>query len=289
MSSSELLASNISTSSWLETSFQRLKLFLYYLLSSAEPGSVRRFKFGIPLVIKCTPRLLSTEADALAFLNSTGLDLPIPRLIDTVRLDGYTYTIMTRLPGVHLRSHLIAKSLTVEDRQKIIDDILAVLHQLWTLQQPPCDSGKVMLSASGHGLPDGANDKDTHAGPCPSILECYVPLTTHLKQPGDPMWSAELLSARQPELVKAVTSDRIAWVAGDLRPHNILILDGRLSGIIDWQDSGWLPLHWQLHALRNPCIGNPPSFCNLWRKVKFPKETEEAFEASCKLLRSFVV
>ncbi|EIM82350.1 uncharacterized protein STEHIDRAFT_171296 [Stereum hirsutum FP-91666 SS1] len=249
---------------WLEPPFQRLKLFLYCLLSSAEPGSIRRFKFGVPLVIKRTPRLVSTEADALAFLNSTGLDLPIPRLVDT-------------------------KSLAVEDLQKIIDDILAVLHQLWTLQQPPCDSGKVMLSASGHGLPDGSNDKDTHAGPCPSILDCYVPLTHHLKQPGDPMWSAELLSARQPELIKAVTSDRIAWVAGDLRPHNILILDGRLSGIIDWQDSGWLPLHWQLHALRNPCMGNPLSFCNLWRKVKFSKETEEAFEASCKLLRSYVV
>lgn len=276
-------------SSWYESPLQNLKFSLYCLLSSPEPGSVRRFKFGIPLVMKHTARSVSTEADALAFLNSTGLNLPIPRLVDTVRLGEDTYAIMTRLPGVHLRSLLMDKALAEEELQAIVDDILAVLQKLWTLRQPPCDSGKVMLSASGHGLPDSLSLKETNYGPCPSILDCYVRITGHFRVPGDPTWSADVLTAKHPELVKAVTSDRIAWVAGDLRPHNILIVDGRLSGIIDWEDSGWLPLHWQLHALRNVCWGNPTYLCDLWRKVQFPKETEEAFEASCKLIRYHVV
>lgn len=276
-------------SSWIESPFQRLKFFIYWLLSSPEPSSVRRFKFGIPLVMKRTARSVSTEADALAFLNSTGLDLPIPRLVDTIHLGQETYTIMTRLPGVHLRALLMDNTIPIEDFQNIVDDILAVLQKLWTLRQPPCDSGKVMLSASGHGLPDGSNFKDTHYGPCPSILDCYVWITGHLRVPGDPPWSGDVLTAKHPELVKAVTSDRVAWVAGDLRPHNILIVNGRLSGIIDWEDSGWLPLHWQLHTLRNFCWGNPKDYCDLWRKVKSPQETEEAFEASCKLIRYHVV
>lgn len=276
-------------SSWFESPLQRLKFFLYRLLSSPEPSSVRRFRFGIPLVMKHTARSVSTEADALAFLKSTGLSLPMPRLIDTIRLREDTYTIMTRLTGVHLRSLLVDRTLAEEDLQNIIEDILAILNKLWILRQPPSDFGKVMLSASGHGLPDSMTFKDTNYGPCPSILDCYVQITRHFRVPGDPAWSGDVLTAKHPELVRAVTSDRVAWVAGDLRPHNILIVDGRLSGIIDWEDSGWLPPHWQLHALRNVCWGNPQYFCDSWKQVKFPKETEEAYEALCKLIRYHVV
>ena len=124
---------------------------------------------------------------------------------------------------------------------------MAVLQRLWTLQQPPEDAGKVMLSASGHGLPDPSCQREELHGPCSSIMDCYTTVSHHLAEPEDMPWTQERLQANHPDVVRDVVSDRIVWVAGDaLRPHNILIRDGRLSGIIDWEDSGWLPLHWQL-------------------------------------------
>jgi aminoglycoside phosphotransferase len=37
---------------------------------------------------------------------------------------------------------------------------------------------------------------------------------------------------------------RICFTHGELRPHNILILNGRLSGLVDWGTAGWFPEYW---------------------------------------------
>ena len=44
-------------------------------------------------------------------------------------------------------------------------------------------------------------------------------------------------------------ADAIVYVHADLRSYNILVKDGRSSRIIDWENSGWLPRHWQLHVM----------------------------------------
>ncbi|THH14029.1 hypothetical protein EW146_g6257 [Bondarzewia mesenterica] len=216
-------------------------------------------------------------------LNSCGLELPIPRLIDSVCLDGQTYTIMTRISGKSLLLEIEEGNLTDEDLRAIVDEIYAVLRRLWTLEQPAGDVDKVVLSASGHGLPDPMTDYMELYGPYRSILDCYLHSTRHLQDKVP--WTEDDLRAKEPELIKAVTSDPIVWVNIDLRPYNILVKDGRLSGIIDWERSGWLPRHWQLHALRNWIRTNPLQLRRVWDETKFPEDTEAAFQASFKLLR----
>ncbi|KAG6898790.1 hypothetical protein C0993_004177 [Termitomyces sp. T159_Od127] len=39
-------------------------------------------------------------------------------------------------------------------------------------------------------------------------------------------------------------SHSIVFAHGDLMRHNILVKDGHLSGIIDWECAGWLPEYW---------------------------------------------
>ena len=36
---------------------------------------------------------------------------------------------------------------------------------------------------------------------------------------------------------------RITFTLGDLLPHNMLVKDGHISGIVDWETAGWLPLY----------------------------------------------
>ena len=38
---------------------------------------------------------------------------------------------------------------------------------------------------------------------------------------------------------------RIVFSHGDLRPANIIVKDGHITGIIDWELGGWYPEYWE--------------------------------------------
>ncbi|KAF8987903.1 kinase-like protein [Cyathus striatus] len=264
--------------------FQHIRLALYFLLSSYFDGRVRLFRFGIPLVLKHTPRQYSTEADALRFLNDSKLPLPIPKLIDSIKFRGGTYTLMTRIPGKTMLVSLIQGSVSEDNITSIVADLKPVLYNLWKLKQNAADEGKIMMSASGDGLPDSLGTFDYHSGPVNTILECYANLTRHLQDMRHPEWNESTLMESYPEATRAVISDDISWVHMDFRPHNIMVHNGKFSGLIDWEDSGWLPRHWQLYTLRRFTFGTPRSYAENWRNTEFPPQTEAAFKAGYELL-----
>jgi len=37
---------------------------------------------------------------------------------------------------------------------------------------------------------------------------------------------------------------RILFTHGDLKPHNILVKDGHITGFLDWESAGWYPDYW---------------------------------------------
>ena len=63
---------------------------------------------------------------------------------------------------------------------------------------------------------------------------------------------AEVLATAQQ--MKTITH-RIRFTHGDLMPHNIMIHNGHISGIIDWECAGWLPEYWEyVSMLRSPSM-----------------------------------
>ncbi|EJU02338.1 kinase-like protein [Dacryopinax primogenitus] len=47
---------------------------------------------------------------------------------------------------------------------------------------------------------------------------------------------------------------------GDIAPHNILIEGGRISGLIDWETSGWMPHYWENICCVEPNRRGPEAF-----------------------------
>lgn len=41
------------------------------------------------------------------------------------------------------------------------------------------------------------------------------------------------------------TDHRVVLSHGDLAPRNILVRDGRILGLVDWEDGGWYPEYWE--------------------------------------------
>ncbi|EEB89492.1 hypothetical protein MPER_12401 [Moniliophthora perniciosa FA553] len=243
------------------------------------------FRFGIPLVLKRTERILSTEADALRFLNRYLPQSPfIPKLIDAFQADDATWTVMTKLPGRMLIEVEEEKPLTAEEAALLVGDVASVLDQLWGIRQPDGCEGQVMLSASGDGLP---HPESRHSGAYPPIIQ--GPFRDTWEFYGTIM-DFEYSMGHRPvpqDIQDAIVADKIGWVHTDLKMQNVLVDDTRrLAGIIDWEDSGWYPRHWQLYTIRLKRLLQKQG---MWRehwdeRHTFDAITEQAYQASCKVI-----
>lgn len=40
-------------------------------------------------------------------------------------------------------------------------------------------------------------------------------------------------------------SRRIVFTHDDLKPHNILVRGGQITGLLDWESAGWYPDYWE--------------------------------------------
>lgn len=243
-----------------------------------EFRNIRIFRFGLPLILKTTPRTTSTEADALRFLHSSGLQLPIPRLIMSFVHRGTTYTIMTRLPGVRLLDAMEQDSFTQDNLETIVSEVSDVLVKLQTLRQPAAFAGQVMISASGHNLPEPISFFEERGGPFPSVLELW----RYAGSFGD---MTEMRQYVEQLLLDALAADPIRYTHPDLRTYNIIVRDGHLSGIVDWEDAGWYPSAWQVHAMRYRRFGCLGEWHKYWKeRHRFSEEAEAAYEASSTFL-----
>uniref|UniRef100_A0A0W0FHU7 Aminoglycoside phosphotransferase domain-containing protein n=2 Tax=Moniliophthora roreri TaxID=221103 RepID=A0A0W0FHU7_MONRR len=267
--------------------FLHFKLWLYFLCTHQHhelAPNTRMFRFGVPLVLKRTQRLFSTEADALSLLNrALPRSLFIPRLVDSFQIDDATWTVMTKLPGRMLIEVEEEKPLTVNEAALLAEDVGTVVEQLWNIPQPKGCEGQVMLSASGDGLPHPETRyHDAHPpiikGPFPDTWSFYKSII-YIKY-----IAREQVS---PDIRGAIVADKIGWVHTDLKMQNVLVDDKcRLTGIIDWEDSGWFPRHWQLYTFRLKRIGQRQG---MWRehwdeRYRFDSVTEQAYQASCKVV-----
>lgn len=41
------------------------------------------------------------------------------------------------------------------------------------------------------------------------------------------------------------TSHRVVFTHADLAPRNIIVRDGKIVGLLDWEDAGWYPEYWE--------------------------------------------
>ncbi|KIY49572.1 hypothetical protein FISHEDRAFT_23802, partial [Fistulina hepatica ATCC 64428] len=234
------------------------------------------FRFGIPLLMKRTDRLVSTEADALRFLNGACSSLPVPRVLDSFVYHDVTYTIMTTLPGKTLMELTEAEDMPEDEMSVIVDDVKTFLGTLWSIPQPIQDHGKVMCSASGHGLPDPTSLHERVKGPFDSQVNLYSYMSGKALE--------SYLSKTPQTVLNALARDRIVWVHTDLRMQNLLVRNGRLSGIVDWENSGWLPSNWQLHIFRWPQPGCQGSWVRTWMETRLDEQSETAYAASMSVL-----
>ena len=163
-------------------------------------------------------------------------------------LEGRPFFVMQRLPGQNLGDLLMADQTYVQKFPGLMAKLQADLHRLDTtklrshLTASGVDIEHMKPSRLLHGI-----DSIAHATKLPDLVELSQWLTTNFpEQPDNP-----------------------AIVHGDLHPLNILMYEGKVSGLIDWATSMFTHAEYDIAVSRTILAIGPPE------GIGIPKEELE--------------
>lgn len=161
--------------------------------------------------------------------------IPVPAVLTEWTDDGALLTILQRIDGVPLQEAW--PELLPAEKDHIAKQTADYLVELRRLQSDRLQSldGEPLYSAflfrNGFGLPHG---------PCTSDDELWKEMDQALeKLPG------KVRSAFRKRMPPAAP---YTFTHGDLSTGNIMVKDGVLVGIIDWEASGYFPVWWEFTA-----------------------------------------
>ncbi|KAF4201755.1 hypothetical protein CNMCM8927_001084 [Aspergillus lentulus] len=194
----------------------------------------RIVRIGNHLVIK-SGNLRSQEAQTLRFI-AANTTIPVPKVHDIHWQDGQIVSfVMDYMPGQRLDEAWD----TLDSTQKlsIADELHSYINQLRSLKGE-------YIGAIDHGKAKIGQIDSLEGGPFTSeedfnefILSDIVPS------------APELL--RHYARFALMDGHSFVFTHGDLAPRDILVDEGRVTALLDWEYAGWYPEYWEyVQALR---------------------------------------
>ncbi|RDX52571.1 kinase-like protein [Lentinus brumalis] len=244
------------------------------------------------LALKRVNRSPFPEADNTRFI-AERTSLPVPRILDVVEGFGpgnYGYIVMSWIDGEPLQSWIAAHTQRSAEEIKVygqmreaiesedMDALDAAMKKMRALPPPRLDMSEGAaelvedLRGAFHELrelspPSMDAVSGLHGRPL-TTARCGGPYILGPFRSQDDFKDTILSLAggavayRLPELRRLAapvrsTQHRICFTHGDLHDGNILVKDGRLAGIIDWEHAGWYPEYWEMTMMEYHMSGRP--------------------------------
>ncbi|KAJ7276623.1 kinase-like domain-containing protein [Mycena rebaudengoi] len=136
-------------------------------------------------------------------------------------------------------------TMSVEAQRALLEELISYVKQLRSLTPPTPEL--VASTTSGHCV-------DHRFGVRPG-----GPFTRHEEfhcflREGDELWQWD----NYPEVAESHTKTYISkFTHGDLLPRNVMVHEGRISAIIDWDSAGWRPEYWEVTKAHFAALGAP--------------------------------
>ena len=204
------------------------------------------------------------EVEAMAFV-ATNTTIPIPKVYRIHDYFGKPAIEMQFVQGMNLATEW--KELSDEEKRNIVQELGGYIKQLRALEPP---KGDMVASVSG--------------GPCREV------------RVGNPLFGPfedvdgfhECLRGGLPlETAHDTLGEAVAkchnrqyatrFTHGDLSMLNILVRDGRIAAILDWECTGWYPEYWE-YTRAHYRMFNMPDFYQLLREQMETYDEELAAE-----------
>ena len=159
------------------------------------------------------------------------ISIPVPFVLDMVG----EYFIMTGLCGEPLGT--VFSEMQPDEMARVRELLSEFVHQLRAI---PNDAPGV-VSGPYHYMPccDVNRVDEYQFGPFTSVAAFH----SYLLSINPPQHREKITNAAKGVHAKPHT---VYFTHGDLNLRNILVEDGRVTGIVDWTFAGWYPGYWEL-------------------------------------------
>lgn len=169
------------------------------------------------------------EATALSFIaNST--TIPVPRVYRTDSSeDGTTIIEMEKIAGKPLSA--VWPTISTEQKKNIAQQLNKILNELRSIE------GQYIGSLE-RGPAVDVRRTECRGGPFSNEREFNAFLLKNVV-------------SRTPDIYRGTVHEllsdthRIVLTHGDLNPRNIMVRDGDIVGLLDWECAGWYPEYWE--------------------------------------------
>lgn len=220
-------------------------------------GRIVDLPFG--LILKISSPGGAKEADIIRFVQRH-TSIPTPRVIASDDGYGDRFLLMKRAEGKNLE--VVWPTLEPAQRRRIVKQLRSYISQLRSLQSP---HGPAVCSLNGAPLTDSRITGRGPVGPFPNedaFNERLIETTATYDE-----------RATLPEFRSRLRTDHaIVFTHGDIAPRNILVDGDTIVALLDWEQAGWYPEHWEfVKAIW--CPPSPKSSGDLWLEA-----VEELFD-----------
>jgi hypothetical protein len=218
----------------------------YPIILSRQRGALVA-EIGPGVVTKKGRRVTRNEAAALALVKNQ-TSIPVPELYsETFFLKDGTENgslLMEKVEGTPLED--VWNGFDDCTKNRICEGIWGIVDELQRIQKPPAYSKLYQCGADGSASKD-VLIKDLHSPEAfivdddalrARIYERYI------------HFNGRLFEDKLPSMLPR--SNVSVFTHGDLTPRNIMIDQGCITGVIDWEDSGWFPDYWEYANMMKP-------------------------------------
>ncbi|KAI1120107.1 kinase-like domain-containing protein [Nemania abortiva] len=193
-------------------------------------------------IVKTGRRVHLTEAATMRYL-AEKTTIPLPKVYCSFLHKNMAYVVMERVQGEHLATAW--ENLSEKSREDVYAQLRSIFQELHSLTPPP---GTGVESCVGGSLFDSRIPRgDPRFGPFKTIQDFHYWLRHDFE--------LDALKDREKDQDWHDTADMIRqqdgpwpppkFAHGDINPSNILVRDGKVVSIIDWEFSGWYPHYWE--------------------------------------------
>ncbi|GKZ23420.1 hypothetical protein AbraCBS73388_009787 [Aspergillus brasiliensis] len=197
--------------------------------------SMTVFKLPFGLYLRRGHPMLGSEHQAEAHtlrMIERSTSIPAPRALDVLQTSRWSYLLMTRVPG-HPIGQMFNR-MTDEQVKQAVEDLKRYVAELRAIP-PNTDSEFQICNSLGEGfldwrIPDSQREE--------LRFQSEAEFNKYLTDPfGE--------DTRRRAAISHDIPHAIYFTHGDLNPRNILVENGRISGIVDWENAGWFPEYWE--------------------------------------------
>ena len=192
------------------------------------------YRVSPTVLVKAGDGVRLAEAASLRFVREK-TSLPVPEVFDAYvdEGSGHAVIVMEYIEGKDLDAEW--DSYTQEQKEHIVRQLKSYLDQLRAI--PGNFVGSVDGSHCEDQFFDGHPD---FSGPFDSVSAFHAGLVKVLQATGSYAWTKMVI-----RFIESLPDCKIVFTHNDIAPRNILVKDGSIVGIVDWDFAGFYPEYWE--------------------------------------------